>query len=430
MRHFLWLLCSAAAFVLLATNTLLAAPLSQDLTVTVADQDLQINRFPAKGDHLVLWISPSAGLPEREAAFATALARRGVEVWYIDILDSLFLPRSSSTMRALDGRYVAGLISAAHEKTGKQVVLLTRGYACLPTLRGARLWQKYFFEGKAAHKSRYLSGAILISPELHSRTTDLGLEPVYAPIASATNIPIMIYQSGKRGNRWQLEKTMEHLESGGAQVYLKILPGVTGLFYKDDTAQATQAALATLPNELHSVIKSLDKMPMPDKILPIKKPVSPVHGGRDIRLAPYHGDPVPQPLNLKTLQGKRFIQTNYHGKVTLVNFWASWCGPCVKEIPSLNNLRKKMHGKPFQLISVNYAEDKQHVSDFMKKVEVNYPVLLDTDGLVAKQWGVSVFPATFVIGPDGKIKYGVSGGLYWDSPEVIQKLDHLINQTH
>ncbi len=430
MRPFLWLLCSAAVFVLPATNTLLAAPLAQDLSVTVADQDLQINRFPAKGNHLVLWISPNAGLPEREAALATALAKRGVEVWYLDILNSLFLPRSSSTMRSLDGRYVKGLISAAHNKTGKQVVLLTHGYASLPVLRGARLWQKDFFADKATQQPRYLSGAILISPELHSHTTELGREPVYAPIASATNIPIMIYQSGKRGNRWQLDKTMEHLESGGAQVYLKILPGVTGLFYEDDTAQVTQAALTALPNELLSVIKSLDKMPMPDKIIPIENTVTPVNEGRDIRLVPYHGDPIPQPLNLETQQGKRFIKTNYRGKVTLVNFWASWCGPCVKEIPSLNNLRKKMQGKPFQLISVNYAEDKQHVSDFMKKVEVNFPVLLDTDGLVSKNWGVSVFPATFVIGPDGKIRYGVSGGLYWDNPDVLEKLNDLISQIH
>jgi thiol-disulfide isomerase/thioredoxin len=430
MRHFLWLLCGAAAFLVPATNHLLAAPLSQEFSVTVADQDLQISRFTAKGDHLVLWISPGPGLPERETAVATALAKRGVEVWYIDILESLFLPRSSSTMRALDGHYIQGLITAAHEKTGKQIVLLTRGYASIPVLRGARLWQKDFFEGKTTRQQRYLSGAILISPELHIRTTELGLEPVYAPIASATNIPIMLYQSGKRGNRWQLEKTMEHLRSGGAQVYLKILPGVTGLFYKDDTAPATQVALAALPNELSGVIRSLDKMSMPDKVLPIEKSVMPVREGRDIRLVPYHGNPIPRPLNLKTLQGKRFVQTNYHGKVTLVNFWASWCGPCVKEIPSLNNLRKKMQGKPFQLISVNYAEDKKHVDDFMKMVEVNYPVLLDTDGLVSKEWGVSVFPATFVIDPEGIIRYGVSGGLYWDSPDVIQKLDHLISQNH
>ena len=430
MRHFLWLLCSAAALVVPATNNLQAAPLSQDFSVTVADQDLQISRFPANGDHLVLWISPGPGLPDREADIATALAKRGVEVWYLDILDSLFLPRSSSTMRALDGHYVEGLISAAHEKTGKQIVLLTRGYASQPVLRGARLWQKDFFEGKKTQQQRYLSGAILISPELHSHTTELGLEPVYAPIASATNIPIMLYQSGKRGNRWQLEKTMELLESGGAQVYLKILPGVTGLFYKDDTAPATQAALVALPDGLLSVIRSLDKVPMPDKILPIAKQAPPAQQGRDIRLVPYHGNPVPHPLNLKTSQGKQFIESNYHGKVTLVNFWASWCGPCVKEIPSLNNLRKKMHGKPFQLISVNYAEDKQHVSNFLKMVEVNFPVLLDTDGRVSKEWGVSVFPATFVIDPEGKIRYGVSGGLYWDNPDVIQKLDHLISKAH
>ena len=65
--------------------------------------------------------------------------------------------------------------------------------------------------------------------------------------------------------------------------------------------------------------------------------------------------------------------------------------------------------------------------DFLKKVKVDFPVLLDEDGSVTAQWKVLVYPSTFVIGPDGKIKYGVNGAIRWDSPELIQKLKVLLD---
>jgi len=430
MRHFRLLLCVPAVFFLLAIQNLMAAQQAEDFNVEIGDQELQLKRFPATGDHLILWLSPGFGRPDREFALASALAKRGVEVWYLDLVESLFLPRSTSTLRAMDGRYVAGLISAAHEKTGKQIIVASRAYGSLPVLRGARLWQQKFFAPASSPQKSYFSGAILFSPELHGRTVELGLEPVYDPIADATNIPVMLYQSGRRGNRWQLEKTLSHLESGGAQVFLKLLPGVTGVFYDEDKAPSTLAVLSSLPDEIVRVLRTLDSTTMPNKVLPLANIQIPDEGGRDIRLTPFHGNPVPPDLSLENSHGEIFVHDNYHGKVTLVNFWASWCGPCVEEIPSLNNLREKMQGRPFELISVNYAEDKKRISAFLKKVQVDFPVLLDHDGQVAAKWNVLVFPATFVIGPDGEIKYGVNGGIYWDSPDVIEKLENLMQQTH
>ena len=134
------------------------------------------------------------------------------------------------------------------------------------------------------------------------------------------------------------------------------------------------------------------------------------------------------PLNLITAAGERVNYSDYTGKLTVVNFWASWCGPCVEEIPSLNRLREKMKDSPFELISVDYAESKETISAFMKEVDVNFPVLLDTDGKVSALWNVVVFPSTFVIGPDGKIAYGLQGGAHWDTPEMLAKLRPLIQK--
>ena len=85
-----------------------------------------------------------------------------------------------------------------------------------------------------------------------------------------------------------------------------------------------------------------------------------------------------------------------------------------------------MRGKPFQLISVNYAESAETIKAFLKQVKVDYPVLLDPNGEIATQWNVIAYPSTFVIGSDGKIHYGVNAAIAWDAPEVIHLLEGLM----
>jgi peroxiredoxin len=116
---------------------------------------------------------------------------------------------------------------------------------------------------------------------------------------------------------------------------------------------------------------------------------------------------------------------DYRGKITVVNCWASWCPPCVEEIPSLNRLREQMQGQPFELISINYADSPEKIHEFMSRVNVQFPVLIDPNGKVSQQWNVIGFPSTFVIGKDGKIQYGVNAAIQWDAPEVINALKAL-----
>ena len=80
------------------------------------------------------------------------------------------------------------------------------------------------------------------------------------------------------------------------------------------------------------------------------------------------GDMKPLEINLINAGGKRFTREDFTGKVTLINFWASWCGPCVEEIPALNRLRKLMTDQPFELISINYAETPDQSGEFLNMV--------------------------------------------------------------
>jgi len=415
-----------AACMILIAGSAWGTNFGEEITLEVVDTDLSMLRFEAEGEHLIIWVSPGFGNHIRAYEVAEAISLRDIEVWHIDLAESLFLTQGTSTLRALDGRYVAGLIAAAHRQTGKKITLMTRSYAALPVLRGARLWQE-----KAGASGQtdadYLTGAVLFSPELYSEIPPLGLEPVYDPIASSTNLPIMLYQAGKRSNRWQLDETLQQLHSGGASVFVKILPGVTGVFYIKDTSSATAALVKQLPADIERTVRMLERVPTP-KIVNRLQASTPAQNTLDITLRPFTGDMAPLQIDLPAVQGEHFSRKDFTGKVTVVNFWASWCGPCVEEIPALNRLREQMKDKPFELISINYAEKPQRIREFMDMVEVDFPVLVDEDGSYSAQWNVLVYPATFVIAPDGAIAYGVNGAIEWDSEEVTAKLEALVNR--
>jgi len=418
--------CLAVMCLLLFAGSGRGADSAEEITVEVRDTELTLLRFKAEGEHLIIWVSPGFGHLQRAHDISHAISKRGIEVWHIDLAESLFLTQSTNTLRALDGSYVAGLISQAHTLTGKSVTLMTRSYAALPVLRGVRIWQ---MQAANANNGQFddLTGAILFSPELYSEIPPLGLDPIYDPIASATNIPIMLYQAGSRGNRWQLDKTLEKLQAGGAAVYLKILPGVTGVFYLKDSAAETSAVLEHLPEEIERVVQMLEQIPTPETVNNLTAGNEPRLSSLDITLKPFMGGMKPVEINLKNASGERFTREDFTGKVTLVNFWASWCGPCVEEIPALNRLREHMQGRPFELISINYAEKPEQIREFLNMVKVDFPVLLDEDGSFSAKWNVLVYPATFVISTGGNIVYGVNGAIEWDSEEITGKLEALMD---
>ena len=394
----------------------------EEIEVPINEQELFVTRHLASGQHIVIWVAPGYGSHQRSFEISKELVKRGVEVWHVDLADSLFLPKNTSTMRNIDGSYIAGLIDAAYKSTGKTITLLTRSYGAIPVLRGARAWQQRHQDDNAS----YLNGAILFSPEMYETIPALGLPPIYTDITYASNIPIMLYQAGNRSNRWQLEGLLENLEQGGAPVFVRFKQGVTGMFYLGDTSATTKSMLSLLPDELASDLELLNKLAAPKQVVALPENTQAKNHGLDSKLKSFKGEPLPLPLDLVSAKRKYFVRDNYKGKVTVVNFWATWCPPCVEEIPSLNNLRKEMKGKPFELISVNYAEDRQRVEKFLRQVNVDFPVLLDETGRVSADWNVLVYPSTFVISPKGKITHGVNGAILWDSPEVITQLNDLM----
>nr|MDJ0834809.1 TlpA disulfide reductase family protein [Gammaproteobacteria bacterium] len=119
------------------------------------------------------------------------------------------------------------------------------------------------------------------------------------------------------------------------------------------------------------------------------------------QLKPYKGNLSSPAFTLSDVQGQTHNLSDYRGNVVLLQFWATYCTPCRKEMPTMNNLIKKMDGKPFKIVTINMAEDQQSVQQFLDQVPVDFPVLLDSDGQVLGQWKVFAAPANFILDKQG-----------------------------
>jgi thiol-disulfide isomerase/thioredoxin len=132
------------------------------------------------------------------------------------------------------------------------------------------------------------------------------------------------------------------------------------------------------------------------------------------------------PLTLRDIDGKAQDLTAYRGQVVLVNFWATWCEPCRDEMPAIQRLKKKLAGKPFVVLAVNVDEPESRISNFLEKMPLDFPILLDEGKVATQAWKVRVLPASFIIGRDGRIRYSLTGELAWDHDDVVSLLAELM----
>ena len=133
------------------------------------------------------------------------------------------------------------------------------------------------------------------------------------------------------------------------------------------------------------------------------------------------GAPVAAPgFSLEDMDGKKHVFEDYRGKVIMVNFWATWCPPCRREIPSMETLYQAFKNEPFTILAINQWESPDHVFAFMGQLEVypNFPILFDRDSSVSQAFGVKGLPTTVLIDKQGRIVYQAVGGRDFNHPEV------------
>ena len=112
--------------------------------------------------------------------------------------------------------------------------------------------------------------------------------------------------------------------------------------------------------------------------------------------------------------------SQYRGKVLIVNFWASWCIPCRKELPSMNRAWAKFKNEPIAMLAINVGDDRDAVLAFVEDFPIDFDLLLDRDGRVSQRWEVNAMPTTFVVNPGGELVYKIIGSREWDDAGIMQ----------
>jgi peroxiredoxin len=135
-------------------------------------------------------------------------------------------------------------------------------------------------------------------------------------------------------------------------------------------------------------------------------------------------EPAPD-FTLKSRSGENLRLEDFRGQVVMLNFWASWCGPCRQEMPLMDTIYEQYKDLGFTVLAVNVDENREEAHRFLDKVPVSYPILYDPESRVSEQYNVQAMPTTVMIDRNGKarfVHYGYKPGYEDDYEKQIRQL--------
>lgn len=131
---------------------------------------------------------------------------------------------------------------------------------------------------------------------------------------------------------------------------------------------------------------------------------------------------------LKSRSGTNVRLSELRGQVVMINFWATWCGPCRQEMPLLEMLYQRYRKLGFTLLGVNVEESPSPAAGFLRDVEVSFPVLFDSDNVVSRLYEVSGMPSTVLIDRDGRVRFAHTGYVPGDETKYSRMVRTLIRE--
>jgi Peroxiredoxin len=401
-----------------------------------SEQDaLSISHYEAKNPIAqVLWIPSEYGLLPQEKKLAKQLTKKGVSVLMPDLFDSYFLPAAPSSMTKIPPAVVANLIEKLQYDHPELPLFV------IAPNQGAALAVKALVKVEQSPVKNL--GVILLNPNLYVKTPEAGKSAEYWPSVLQLNLPVMVLQAELSPWHWHLSSLSQRLSHGGSDVFIKVIPKVRDRYYFRPDAMSIEQQTAThLATDLTNAMRLLsgylaesrkagtngsalslameqpEEQPKLDESTPPNDDALPVYKGEQNRR-----------LVLQDMDGKTINLKDYHGKVVLLNFWASWCPPCVHEMPSMAALKTQLKGQDFEILAANLAEDKAAINAFVKSHPVNFPILLDPKGSAVKEWKVFAYPSSYLIDKKGQIRYALFGGYEWTSPAAMHAIEQLLKE--
>lgn len=134
------------------------------------------------------------------------------------------------------------------------------------------------------------------------------------------------------------------------------------------------------------------------------------------------GSPAPE-FELRDSTGRPWKLSDLKGKVVFINFWATWCTTCKSETPHKAILYNTMQGKPFQMLGVLYRDDPKNLPGYFMRNPVSAPTLIDPANVMAKSYGITGVPETFILDKEGILRERVIGPREWSSPESMALIE-------
>jgi peroxiredoxin len=134
-------------------------------------------------------------------------------------------------------------------------------------------------------------------------------------------------------------------------------------------------------------------------------------------------------FTLEDLEGSPVSIKDFRGKLVFLNFWATWCGFCRKEMPSIERLWQKFKEEDFVILAVDVEEGGDWVRPFVEENGYTFPILLDPTGEVAETYRIPQLPTTYLIDPEGMIFAGIGQERDWATKDVFELIEHLLPKT-
>ncbi len=137
------------------------------------------------------------------------------------------------------------------------------------------------------------------------------------------------------------------------------------------------------------------------------------------------GDKAPD-FSITSDSGTQITRTNFGGRVLVLNFWATWCPPCIEELPSLDEMQRQLSTKGVVVVGVSVDKNEKLYKDFLKKARVSFQTARDPDAGISSQYGTFKFPETYVINAKGEVVAKYIGPKDWMSAEVINDMKKIL----